>query len=81
MNSNMQYLAIDEQHPDAALHIARCRIPEISATQVLVKVSAFGVNRADLLQRAGHYPPPPGESDILGLEVCGSIVSLGEQVT
>ena len=81
MNSNMQYLAIDEQHPDAALHIAQCRIPEISATQVLVKVSAFGVNRADLLQRAGHYPPPSGESDILGLEVCGSIVSLGEQVT
>jgi len=42
---------------------------------VLIKVEAAGVNRADLLQRAGHYPPPPGASDILGLEAAGEIVA------
>lgn len=46
--------------------------------QLLIKVSAAGVNRADLLQRQGHYPPPPGDSPILGLEVCGEVVALGE---
>lgn len=45
--------------------------------EVLVRVTAAGVNRADLLQAAGHYPPPPGASDIIGLEVSGVIESLG----
>jgi len=48
---------------------------------VLVRVAAAGVNRADLLQRAGHYPPPPGASEILGLEVSGTVAALGEGVT
>lgn len=48
--------------------------------EVLVKVAAAGVNRADILQRAGHYPPPPGASDIMGLEVSGTVVALGEGV-
>jgi len=45
--------------------------------EVLLRVTAAGVNRADLLQAAGHYPPPPGASDIIGLEVSGVIESLG----
>ncbi|MBX7448563.1 NAD(P)H-quinone oxidoreductase [Mycolicibacterium sp. 3033] len=45
--------------------------------EVLVRVTAAGVNRADLLQAAGHYPPPPGASDTIGLEVSGVIESLG----
>jgi putative PIG3 family NAD(P)H quinone oxidoreductase len=49
--------------------------------EVLIKVSAAGVNRADLLQAAGHYPPPPGASQILGMEVCGVIAEVGVGVT
>jgi putative PIG3 family NAD(P)H quinone oxidoreductase len=49
--------------------------------EVLVKVSAAGVNRADLLQAAGHYPPPPGASELLGMEVSGVVEAIGEGVT
>ncbi|GBE64145.1 oxidoreductase [Mycobacterium sp. MFM001] len=49
--------------------------------EVLVKVSAAGVNRADVLQAAGHYPPPPGASELLGMEVSGVIAEVGEGVT
>ncbi len=48
--------------------------------EVLVKVSAAGVNRADLLQAAGLYPPPPGASELLGMEVSGVIEAVGEGV-
>ena len=48
---------------------------------LLVQVRAFGINRADALQRAGNYPPPPGESDIPGLELAGEVVSCGSAVT
>ena len=54
--------------------------PSISDEEVLVKVKAADVNRADLLQRKGLYPPPPGASDILGLEISGEIVEVGSQV-
>lgn len=54
---------------------------EPGPTQVLIDVCAAGVNRADLLQARGLYPPPPDESDVLGLEVAGSIVSVGGGVT
>jgi putative PIG3 family NAD(P)H quinone oxidoreductase len=52
-------------------------VPRPAPDQALVKVAAAGVNRADLLQRMGHYPPPQGESDILGLEIAGTICELG----
>ncbi len=48
--------------------------------EVLVRVNAAGINRADLLQAAGKYPPPPGASDILGLEVSGTIAQVGDGV-
>lgn len=48
---------------------------------VKVEVSAFGINRADTLQRQGHYPPPPGESAILGLEVAGTVVEVAPDVS
>jgi putative PIG3 family NAD(P)H quinone oxidoreductase len=51
------------------------------AGEVLIKVSAAAVNRADLLQAAGHYPPPPGASEILGMEVSGVIADVGDKVT
>ena len=49
--------------------------------EVLIKVTAAGINRPDVMQREGNYPPPPGASDILGLEVAGIITELGEGVT
>ena len=49
--------------------------------EVLIRVRAAGINRPDLLQRAGHYPPPPGASDILGLECAGEIAQVGEGVS
>jgi NADPH2:quinone reductase len=48
---------------------------------VLIKVSAAGVNRADLLQAAGHYPPPPGASELLGMEVSGVVDAVGDDVS
>ncbi|QZT62586.1 NAD(P)H-quinone oxidoreductase [Mycolicibacterium austroafricanum] len=58
-------------------------VPDIAAApgEVLIRVVAAGVNRADLLQAAGKYPPPPGASDILGLEVSGTVSAVGEGVT
>jgi putative PIG3 family NAD(P)H quinone oxidoreductase len=56
-------------------------VPQPGPGQVLVEVVAAGINRPDCLQRAGLYPPPPGESQIPGLEIAGRIVALGEEVS
>ncbi len=60
-----------------------CEVPDVSprAGEVLIRVAAAGINRADLLQAAGKYPPPPGASEILGLEVSGTIAAVGANVT
>jgi putative PIG3 family NAD(P)H quinone oxidoreductase len=55
--------------------------PEPGKGEVLIDIAASGVNRADLLQRQGLYPPPPGAPDIIGLECSGTIAALGEGVT
>ncbi|GAB3216801.1 NAD(P)H-quinone oxidoreductase [Mycolicibacterium hippocampi] len=57
-------------------------VPDVApaAGEILIKVAAAGVNRADLLQAAGKYPPPPGASDIIGLEVSGTIEAVGDHV-
>jgi putative PIG3 family NAD(P)H quinone oxidoreductase len=64
-----------------ALIPGRRPVPAPGAGEVLIEVRAAGVNRPDVLQRAGHYPPPPGASDIPGLEVAGRVVAVGEDVT
>lgn len=58
-------------------------VPDVTAGpgEVLIHTRSAGVNRADLLQAAGRYPPPPGASELLGLEVSGAIVGLGDRVT
>ena len=53
-------------------------VPEPRVGEVLIKVAAAGVNRPDILQRRGLYPPPPGAPDILGLEIAGEIVAAGD---
>src|SRR5689334_7077531 len=53
-------------------------VPAPGRGEVLVKLAAAGVNRPDVMQRKGAYPPPPGASDIPGLEIAGTVVALGE---
>ena len=62
------------------LQLADVPSPEPTETQLLVDVKATALNRADLLQRQGAYPPPPGESEILGLEIAGTVSAIGSAV-
>ncbi len=62
------------------LEIAEIDVPKPGVGEVLIKVHAAGVNRPDVIQRKGAYPPPPGASPLLGLEVSGEVVALGEGV-
>jgi putative PIG3 family NAD(P)H quinone oxidoreductase len=62
------------------LEYAEVPDPVAGPGEVVLEVAATAVNRADLLQRQGHYPPPPGASDILGMECSGTVASLGEGV-
>ena len=63
-----------------ALQVAELAIPEPAAGEVLIGIEAAGLNRADLLQRQGFYPPPPGITDVLGLECAGTISAIGPGV-
>jgi putative PIG3 family NAD(P)H quinone oxidoreductase len=72
---------VKEPGPPESLEIEEVDPPRIRPGQLLIKVAAAGVNRADLLQRQGHYPPPPGASPIIGLEVSGTVAELGPDVT
>ena len=74
--------AIEITSPGGPEALAACRrpVPSPAAGEVLIRVAAAGVNRPDLMQRTGAYPPPPGASDIPGLEVAGEIVRLGPEV-
>lgn len=67
----------------SADHLEWEQVPDVTAApgEVLIKVAAAGVNRADVLQAAGKYPPPPGASPIIGLEVSGTIAAVGDGVT
>jgi NADPH2:quinone reductase len=65
--------------PEVLVPVERPR-PPIGSGDVLIKVAAAGVNRPDVMQRQGRYPPPPGASDIPGLEVAGTIEAIGEAV-
>ncbi|SRR6266540_2280025 len=66
--------------PEVLVPVERPR-PQASVGDVLIKVVAAGVNRPDVLQRRGRYPPPPGASDIPGLEIAGAIEAVGDGVS
>ncbi|MBA6339892.1 NAD(P)H-quinone oxidoreductase [Colwellia sp. MB02u-10] len=70
----MRYIAINDQQQ---LSLDETDKPAIGDDECLIKVRAIGVNRADILQKKGQYPPPPGESSILGIEACGELVAIG----
>src|SRR6202166_1215377 len=56
-------------------------VPKPGSEEVLVRVAAAGVNRPDVMQRQGRYPPPPGASDLPGMEIAGEVVALGPKVS
>lgn len=66
---------------DQPLKIGEAEKPSPSANEVLIEIQATGLNRADLVQRKGFYPPPPGASDILGLECAGTVAAIGAGVS
>ncbi|MGL5859718.1 MAG: alcohol dehydrogenase catalytic domain-containing protein, partial [Phycicoccus sp.] len=76
----MRAITIPEPGGPEALSLTDLPDPEARAGEVLVQVAAAGVNRADILQRLGRYPPPPGESEVPGLEVSGTVAALGAGV-
>ena len=76
----MTAIEIAQPGPPEALRAVRRPVPEPGPHEVLIRVAAAGVNRPDVLQRKGHYPPPRGASDIPGLEVAGEVVRLGAAV-
>ncbi len=76
----MRAITVSEPGGPGVLSISEVETPRPGAGEILIEVAAAGVNRADLLQRQGHYPPPPGASAIIGLEVSGHVVDLGDGV-
>ncbi|WP_434591836.1 NAD(P)H-quinone oxidoreductase [Brevibacterium sp. 1718] len=77
----MRAITISSPGEPEVLQVTDEPTPDIAADEVLVRVHAAGVNRADLLQRRGFYDPPPGATEIPGLEVSGTIEELGADVT
>ncbi len=77
----MQAIEITEPGEAEVLVPGTRPVPQPAAGEVLVRVAAAGVNRPDVAQRKGVYPPPPGASDIPGLEIAGEVVALGDGVT
>jgi NADPH2:quinone reductase len=77
----MKAIEIENPGPQSVLVTREVPEPKLFAGEVVIRVVAAGVNRADLLQRAGKYPPPPGASELLGLEVSGIVDRVAPDVT
>ncbi|HET6194774.1 MAG TPA: alcohol dehydrogenase catalytic domain-containing protein, partial [Acetobacteraceae bacterium] len=76
----MTYIAATTHGGPEVLQPATGPVPTAKSDEVLIRVLAAGVNRPDVAQRAGSYPPPPGASPIIGLEVAGEVVAVGAEV-
>ena len=79
--SSMAYVGLTEHGGPDNLVVMEGRTPHPKSGEILVRVAAAGINRPDVLQRKGDYPPPPDASPVLGLEVAGEVVAIGEDVT
>ncbi|WP_105101420.1 NAD(P)H-quinone oxidoreductase [Microbulbifer pacificus] len=77
----MRYIDLPEFGGPEKMQLAQGDVPVAGAGEVLIRVEAAGVNRPDVVQRAGFYPPPAGASPVLGLEVAGQVAAVGEGVT
>jgi putative PIG3 family NAD(P)H quinone oxidoreductase len=78
--SEMRAVGFDAPGGPEVLRVETLPVPQPRPGEVLVRTAFAGVNRPDVVQRQGHYPPPPGASPIPGLEISGEIVALGEGV-
>src|SRR5687767_6367883 len=76
----MRAIVIREPGDEDVLVPGEIPAPPLGPADVRIRVTATAVNRADLLQRQGMYPPPPGASDILGLECTGTVAEVGPEV-
>lgn len=76
----MKAVLIDRPGDETVLRIGEAPEPSLGAGELRLRVAATAVNRADLLQRQGHYPPPAGASPILGLECAGTVIEVGAGV-
>ncbi|MCD7060647.1 NAD(P)H-quinone oxidoreductase [Pelagibacterium xiamenense] len=81
MAQTMQVVEVREPGGPDVLYFGTRNVPVPNAHDVLIEVKAAGVNRPDIQQRRGLYPPPPGASDLLGLDVAGIVVEVGDAVT
>lgn len=79
--TTMQAIHINAYGGWQELELTTQNVPTIQKAELLIKVEAAGVNRPDILQRAGHYPPPKGASQILGLEIAGTVVAKSSAAT
>ena len=79
--SQMRHVAVTGPGGADVMHIATGPLPPIGVNDVLIEVEYAGVNRPDIMQRAGSYAPPPTASPIMGLEVSGTVVAVGAGVT
>ena len=79
--SHMKLITFNGAGAPDVIRVGEGPVPTPGDGKVLIEVVAAGVNRPDVFQRQGHYPPPPGESDIPGMEVSGRVVELGPGVT
>ena len=77
----MRAISIGEDRSPGSLSLVEHDTPHPDTHEILVKISAAGVNRGDCYQRMGFYPPPPGASEIMGLEFAGTVVACGSGVT
>ena len=75
--TEMTFVELDGFGGPEVLKPARMAVPQPGSCEVLIKVSAAGVNRPDVQQRLGQYNPPPGVTTVPGLEVAGEVVALG----
>ena len=77
----MKAVLIDRPGDETVLRVGEAPAPALGPDELRIRVAATAVNRADLLQRQGLYPPPPGASPILGLECAGTVAELGPEVS
>ncbi len=76
----MRAIVFDQPGDESVLHLADVPSPSLGPEELRLRVRATSVNRADLLQRQGLYPPPPGASSVLGLECAGEVIEVGARV-
>lgn len=79
--ARMRQIHFDGAGGPEVIRVGEAPVPKVSDGKLLVEVVAAGINRPDIFQRAGNYPPPPGASDIPGLEIAGRVAAVGAGVT